>query len=161
MSDTDRFRMSLVEHLEELRKRIFIALGAFVVAFAICFIFKGQILAFLTGPLEGRKLVTLGPAESFMTTFKIAAYAAIGLAAPVIIYQIWAFVAPGLKKREKRLVLWATIFTSFLFFGGVAFCWYLVLPRGLDFLLNYEPDYFTQMPQASKYISFVAQRPAG
>lgn len=156
MSDnTDRFRMSLIEHLEELRKRIVYSLVALAVAFAACFALKDYLLGFLVGPLNGRQLITLAPAEAFMTAFKVAAYGAIIIAAPMIIYQIWAFVAPGLKAKEKKLVYTATIFTSLLFFGGVAFCWYLVLPRGLDFLLNYQSDYFAQQVQASKYFSFV------
>lgn len=148
--------MSLIEHLDELRKRIIISLIAIVLAMVFCFIFKGFILELLVKPIEGKELITLSPTESFMTVFKVVAYAGLIVASPVIIYQIWAFVAPGLKAKERRIVIFATLFTSLLFIGGVLFGWYFVLPRGLDFLLNYQSDIFNQQVQASKYFSFVA-----
>lgn len=146
----------MLQHLEELRKRIVISAVALAVGATVCFIFKGYLLEFLVAPLHGKQLITLAPAESFMTAFKVSVYSGVLLASPVIIYQIWAFVAPGLKTKEKRVTFFAAIFTSALFLGGVAFAWWLVLPRGLDFLLNYQSDYFNQQVQASKYFSFVA-----
>lgn len=148
--------MSIVEHLDELRKRIIISLVAIFVAMAGCFIFKGRLLNLMIEPIKGKELITLSPAESFMTVFKVVAYAGLIIASPVIIYQVWSFISPGLESKERRLVLFATIFTSILFIGGVAFGWLLVLPRGLDFLLNYQSDIFNQQVQASKYFSFVA-----
>lgn len=147
--------MSFVEHLEELRKRIIISMVALAVGTTACFIFKGRVLALLIEPLGGRRLITLAPAESFMTVFKVAAYGGLIAASPVIIYQIWAFVAPGLKTHERRSALLATILTSTLFFAGVVFAWFLVLPRGLDFLLSYESGTFDQQVQAARYFSFV------
>ncbi len=129
---------------------------AIAVGMAGCFIFKGRLLALLVKPLGGRHLITLTPTESFMTTFKVSAYAGLIVASPVVIYQIWAFVAPGLKAREKRVVYFATVFTSLLFLGGVAFSWFLVLPRALNFLLTYQSDFFNQQVQAATYFSFVA-----
>jgi sec-independent protein translocase protein TatC len=148
--------MSLIEHLDELRKRIIISVIAILVGMVGCFIAKSWILNLLIEPIGDKELITLSPTESFMTVFKVSAYAGMIVASPVIIYQIWAFVAPGLKSKEKRVVLYATIFTSLLFFGGVVFAWMFVLPRGLDFLLNYQSDIFNQQLQASKYFSFVA-----
>ena len=147
--------MSIIDHLEELRKRIIISAIALAVGATVCFIFKDHLLAFLVRPLNGRKLYAFAPAESFMTAFKVSVYAGVLLASPVIMYQIWAFVAPGLKTKEKRAIFFAAFFTTMLFLGGVAFCWWLVLPRGLDFLLNYQSDFFHQQVQASKYFSFV------
>ncbi len=148
--------MSLIGHLEELRKRIIISVVALAVGMAICFIFKSWLLQFMISPLGDKKLLTLSPTESFMTVFKVAAYGGMIIASPVIIYQIWAFVAPGLKTKEKRVVIFATLFTTILFLCGIAFAWYLVLPRGLGFLLNYEDQVFNQQVQASKYFTFVA-----
>jgi len=148
--------MSLVGHLEELRKRLMISIGALAVGMTVCFIFKGFLLDILIDPLGDRKLITLTPTESFMTVFKVAGYVGMMLVSPVIIYQIWAFVAPGLKSKEKHVILYAAIFTSILFLCGVAFAWYLVLPRALDFLLTYQGDFFNQQVQASTYFSFVA-----
>lgn len=157
MSETpnDNSRMSLIEHLEELRKRIIISAIALAVTTSVCFAFKGYLLEFLLSPLGDRELLTLGPTESFMTVFRVSFYAGLIIASPVIIYQIWVFVAPGLRKQERRALLFASLFTTVLFLGGVAFAWFLVLPRGLDFLLNYESDTFNQQVQAARYFSFV------
>jgi sec-independent protein translocase protein TatC len=147
--------MSLVEHLTELRKRIIYAVIALSVGMIGCFIVKGYLLELLKQPLNGRQLITLAPAESFMTVFKVVAIAGVVVASPVIIYQIWAFVAPGLKAKERHVILFAAAFTSLLFLGGVAFAWFLVLPRGLEFLLTYQEDIFNQEVQAAPYFSFV------
>lgn len=148
--------MSLIGHLEELRKRIIISFVALCVGMIICFVFKGFLLELLTSPLGDKKLITLSPTESFMTVFKVAGYAGMIVASPVIIYQIWAFVAPGLRSKEKRVIFFATFFTTLLFLAGVAFSWKFVLPRTLDFLLNYESDVFNQQVQSSQYFTFVA-----
>jgi sec-independent protein translocase protein TatC len=148
--------MSLIEHLEELRKRILISLAAITVGMVGCYIFKGWVLELLVDPLGDRELITLSPTESFMTVFKVAAYGGLIIASPVVIYQIWAFVRPGLRTKEQRVVLLATAVTSLLFLAGIVFAWLMVLPRGLDFLLNYEADFFNQQIQASRYFSFVA-----
>ena len=149
--------MSLIEHLDELRTRIIVSLIAFLVGFGICFVFRGHLLELLVDPLDGKKtLITLGPTEAFMTVFKVSAYCGLIISSPVLIYQIWAFVAPGLKNREKKLVIVATISTSILFFMGVAFAWIFVRPRVLGFLLTYGGDFFNQQVQAAKYFSFVA-----
>ena len=148
--------MSLIEHLDELRSRIVVSLIAFMIAFIGCFIFRGYLLELMVSPLNGRELITLSPTESFMTVFKVSAYCGMIVAAPVIIFEIWSFVSPGLKKKEKRVVIIASIFTTILFFIGVTFAWIFVMPRVLDFLLNYESDFFNQQLQANKYFSFVA-----
>jgi len=148
--------LSLIGHLEELRKRIIISLVALFVGMIICFIFKGFLLDLLIGPLGDKKLITLSPTESFMTVFKVAGYAGMIIASPVIIFQIWAFVAPGLRSKEKRVIYFATFFTSILFLAGVAFAWIIVLPRTLDFLLHYEENAFNQEVQSSQYFTFVS-----
>ena len=155
LADYRSFRMPLVEHLEELRKRIVISIVALGASATLCFIFKGYLLEFLVAPLHGKQLITLAPTESFMTAFKVSLYAGFLLASPVIIYEIWAFVAPGLKTKEKRVTILAAFFSSLLFLGGVAFCWWFVVPRALPFLLNYQSDYFHPQVQASKYFSFI------
>jgi len=148
--------MSLIGHLEELRKRLVISAFALAFGMVVCFIFKGYLLDLLVQPLGNRKLITLTPTESFMTVFKVSAYVGMILVSPIVIYQIWAFVAPGLKTKEKHVVLYAAIFTSILFLCGVVFAWFLVLPRALSFLLSYQDDFFNQQVQAATYFSFVA-----
>jgi len=152
---TKEYHMPLLEHLEELRKRIIRSIIALVLGVALAFGFKDYLLYILVVPLNGRELITLSPTESFMTTLKVAGYAGMILASPVIIYQIWAFMAPGLKSKEKRVIYFASFFTTILFLIGIVFAWYVVLPRGLDFLLNYQADYFNQQLQADQYFSFV------
>lgn len=154
--DNNDTPMSLIEHLEELRKRIIIAVIALAAGMTGSFIFQAPLLRLLMAPLGGKQLITLSPTESFMTVFKVAGYGGVIIASPVIIYQVWAFVAPGLRKKERRVIFFATLFTSLLFLAGIAFSWYLVLPKGLDFLLNYESEIFNQQIQASRYFSFVA-----
>ncbi|MHB1389619.1 MAG: twin-arginine translocase subunit TatC [Thermoleophilia bacterium] len=157
MSDkTNDSPMSLIEHLEELRKRIIISIIAIAVGMTVCYIFQAPLLRLLVMPLNGRELITLTPTESFMTVFKVAAYAGVVVASPVLIYQIWAFAAPGLRQRERRVILSATAFTTLLFLAGVVFAWYLVLPTGLNFLLSFESDFFNQQVQATPYFTFVA-----
>ncbi len=150
--------MSLVEHLDELRSRIIRSAFALVIGVTICFIFRGYLLDLLIDPLAGsdKQLITLAPTESFMTVLKVALYCGLIIASPFIIFQIWLFVAPALKKKEKRIVFIGATVTSILFLVGVVFAWFFVLPRVLDFLLNYESDFFNQQLQASKYFSFVS-----
>jgi sec-independent protein translocase protein TatC len=148
--------MSLIEHLEELRKRIIRSIIALTAGVILAFAFKSYLLQILVAPLNGRELITLSPTESFMTVLKVAGYAGMILASPVIIFQIWAFVAPGLKSKERRVIYFASFFTTVLFLVGIFFAWYMVLPRGLDVLLNYQGDYFNQHLQADQYFSLVS-----
>src|SRR5262249_17796574 len=99
-------RLTLVEHLDELRTRIIVSVGAFVVAFALCFWQNSTLLDIATQPLPaGKEPITFGVAEPFTTTVTISAYAALVIALPVILYQAYAFVLPALTTREKRVVV--------------------------------------------------------
>src|SRR5882724_12911151 len=99
-------RLTLVEHLDELRTRIVISIVAFSVAFALCFWQNGRLLDIANGPLPGNKTpITFGVAEPFTTTVTISAYAAIVISLPVILYQVYAFALPALTTREKRVVV--------------------------------------------------------
>lgn len=148
--------MSLIDHLDELRSRIIKSAIAIAVCFGVCFAFRGFIFEHLLIPLHGKELITLSPTETFMTVFKVTAYCGVIVASPYLIYQIWAFVAPGLHKKEKKTILISAGSTSILFLMGIAFCWFFVMPRVLDFLLNYESDFFNSQVQAAKYFSFAA-----
>ena len=107
-------------------------------------------------PLGDKKLITLSPTESFMTVFKVVGYAGMIIASPVIIYQIWAFVAPGLKTKEKRVVMFSTVFTTILFSAVSLLPGTWCCPGGSTSLLSYEDEVFNQQVQASKYFTFVA-----
>ena len=150
-------RLTLVEHLDELRTRIFIAGGALLFAAALCFWQNHTLLEIANGPLPaGFEPVTLSPAEPFLTTITLSLYGAILLAMPVILYQVYAFALPAFSPTEKRVVLPLLLMVPFLFIGGVVFAYYVVTPAAVDFLLNFNSDEFNIQVRAREYYSFFA-----
>jgi sec-independent protein translocase protein TatC len=148
-------RLTLVEHLDELRTRIIISIVAFSVAFALCFWQNSRLLDIANGPLPGdRTPITFGVAEPFTTTVTISAYAALVLALPVILYQAYAFVLPALTTREKRVVVPFLIMVPALFVAGVVFGYFVVLPAATKFLLNFNDNQFNIQVRARDYYSF-------
>jgi sec-independent protein translocase protein TatC len=150
-------RLSVVDHLDELRSRVIVSLAAFGVALALCFWQNHLILSLVNRPLHGRRPITLGPAEPFTTTFRLAAYAAILLTLPVLLYQAYAFVLPALTKRERRLTTPLILMVPALFLAGVAFGYLLVLPAALKFLLHFNSHEFNVQIRAADYYSFASQ----
>jgi sec-independent protein translocase protein TatC len=151
--------VTLVEHLDELRSRILISMLAIGVAFAGCYVFNDDILRWLAQPLpEARegKLVTLGVTEPFFTTIKVVFVAAFVIALPVVLWQLWSFLAPAFEEHQQRVVAICVFIASALLAGGIAFGYYIVLPRALDFLTNYNEDLFDVQTRASYYYTFVA-----
>jgi sec-independent protein translocase protein TatC len=150
-------RLTVVEHLDELRWRLIISLATFTVALALCFWQNHFILDLLDNPLPGnQKPLTLGVAEPFMTTLTVSAYAAILLSLPMILYQLYAFVLPAFSPSERRVALPLLLMVPFLFIGGVVFAYYVVLPAAVKFLLNFNDDQFNVQIRARDYYSFVA-----
>jgi sec-independent protein translocase protein TatC len=148
-------RLTLVEHLDELRTRIIISVAAFVVAFALCFWQNGTLLDIANAPLPGNKEpITFGVAEPFTTTVTISAYAAIVLSLPVILYQAYAFALPALTDREKRVVVPFLLMVPLLFVAGVVFGYFVVLPAATKFLLNFNDHQFNIQIRAKDYYSF-------
>ena len=148
---------TLVEHLDELRSRLIICLVAIVPAFAITFAFHEQIMEWLTGPLpDDRKLVTLGVTEPFTTSVKVSLIAALALALPVLLWQVWAFLAPAVSPHFERIVLGFVLLATALFVAGVAFMYVIVLPRALDFLTSYDDELYDIQIRASYYYTFAA-----
>lgn len=148
---------TLVEHLGELRGRIVIALVAIGVAFAVAFAFHGRLVNWLTAPLpNGRSLVTFGVMEPFTTSIKVSFYAAAALALPVVLYQLWSFLAPAVDRSVQRVVAVFVALATILFACGVAFSYYIALPRALDFLVNYDSNLYDIQIRASYYYSFVS-----
>ena len=130
--------MPLLEHLEELRQRLFKAFAALVVGTGISFIFAGQLVDLLAAPLGGRKaLVSIEVTENMAIFMRVSMLSGFVLAMPVIVYQIVRFVLPGLTDREKRWLLLGVPFASLLFFVGVFFTWRIMLPAALPFLINF------------------------
>jgi sec-independent protein translocase protein TatC len=148
---------SLVEHLGELRARLVIALSAIAVAFVVAFAFHTYLLDWLTRPLpDDKELLTLSVTEPFFTAVKVSMYAAFALALPVVLYQLWSFLAPAMEENSQRIVSVFVTIASLLFAAGVAFGYFVVLPRALSFLVNFDDQFFNTQVRASYYFSFVS-----
>lgn len=164
--ESDSSEMSLVDHLEELRWRIFKSIIAIVVGAVIAFIFRDQLMLFLQAPLpkeanalynhgQGGKLVITGIAEGFTVFLKVSFVAGVILALPVILYQTWAFIAPGLYEHEKRHAVPFIFIGIVLFAVGIALG-YIVLRYPIDWLVNFASGSFTELVTADSYFGFVA-----
>ena len=148
---------TLVEHLDELRSRLIIALLAIVPAFLLAFALHEHIMDWLTGPLpDDRRLVTLGVTEPFTTSVKVSLLAGLALALPVLLWQVWAFLAPAVEPHFQRIVLTFIVLATALFAAGVVFMYYVVLPRALDFLTSYDEELYDIQIRASYYYNFAA-----
>ena len=147
-------RLSLVEHLDELRTRLVIAAGSFVVALALCFWQNHQLLKIVNDPLGRRQPITLGVTEPFMTTLTVAAYAALLISMPIILYEIYAFVLPAFSPGERKVALPLLLMVPFLFIGGVVFAYFVVVPAALRFLLHFNENQFNLQIRARDYYSF-------
>jgi sec-independent protein translocase protein TatC len=149
-------RLSVVEHLDELRTRIIISATAFGVALGLCFWQNHLILRIVNHPLGSHhKPTTFGVAEPFTTTLTVSAYAAILIALPVVLYQLYAFVLPAFSPNERRVALPLMLMVPFLFIGGAAFGYFVVIPAALKFLLHFNTDQFHIQIRARDYYSFV------
>jgi sec-independent protein translocase protein TatC len=146
----------LVEHLDELRTRLFVSLGALVVGTAVAYGFHRHLLGWLNGPLPAarRPPITFGVAEPFTTSLKVSVYAGLALALPVILWQLWSFLAPAFDRAAQRAVPAFVGFATALFAGGVAFGYYVALPAALSFLTNYDSQIYNIQVRASDYYSF-------
>ncbi len=146
----------LVDHLGELRTRLVICLLALATGFAVAYGFHHQLIDWLNQPLpEGRgKPVTFGVAEPFMTSLKVSLFAGFALALPVVLWQVWAFLAPAFGKHTERVLVGFVAFASVLFAGGVAFGYSLALPAAVRFLTNYDSEIYNIQIRASSYYSF-------
>ena len=158
MSDQESF----MSHLIELRQRLVRAVGTVLVLFLV-FIFwpgSGRIYDFLAAPLmtalpEGAKMIATGVITPFMVPMKVTALAAFVVALPYVLYQAWAFVAPGLYEHEKKLALPLVVASSVLFLAGMAFCYYIVFGRVFAFIHDFAPKSITPAPDIEAYFSFV------
>ncbi len=148
--------LELVDHLDELRARLIVALGAVAVSFAIAYAFHGRLIDWLNQslPAAHRHPVTFGVAEPFLTSLKISLVAAVGLALPVLLWQIWSFLAPAFDERAQRAVAGFTVFATALFVGGVTFGKALALPAALKFLTSYDDQHYHILIRAQDYYSF-------
>jgi len=147
----------VVEHLSELRHRVFVALLALVPAFAIAFAFHHRLIDWLTKPLpDDKQLVTLGVTEPFTTAVKVSLLAALAIALPLLLWQLWAFLAPAVEEGIQRVITIYVVLATALFAGGVAFAYFVVMPKALEFLTNFDDDLYQEQIRASYYLSFAA-----
>lgn len=151
----DEAEMSLFDHLEELRWRIFYALIAVVVGITGCFIAVKPIVQLLEVPAQGVKFLQLAPGEFFFVSFKVAGYSGLVVASPFILYQIIQFVLPGLTRRERRLIGPVIIGSTFLFAAGLVFAYLLLIPAALNFFINYGEGVVEQLWSIDRYFEFV------
>ncbi|MBW4658996.1 MAG: twin-arginine translocase subunit TatC [Drouetiella hepatica Uher 2000/2452] len=151
----DEAEMSLFDHLEELRLRIFYGLAAVVVGVVICFIFVNPIVELLEVPAKGAKFLQLAPGEYFFVSIKVAAYSGILVASPFILYQIVQFVVPGLTRRERRLLAPIVFGSTILFVAGLAFAYVALIPAALNFFVNYGEGVVEQLWSIERYFEFV------
>jgi sec-independent protein translocase protein TatC len=155
-------RLSIVDHLDELRSRLIISVLAFCVAWALTAWQNHLVLEIVNAPLpkgpNGHQIqpITLGPTEAFTTTLMNAAYFALIVSAPVILYEIYAFVLPAFSPSERRVATPLLILVPILFIAGVVFCYFVVLTPALHFLLNFNADEFNTQVRAKDYYSFVS-----
>jgi sec-independent protein translocase protein TatC len=149
-------RLSVVDHLDELRSRLIICAVAFCVAWALTAWQNHLVLEIINAPLPNDiEPITLGPAEAFYSTLTNAAYVALLISLPVILYQIYAFLLPAFSPTEKRVALPLMLMIPVLFIAGVVFCYFIVLTPAMQFLLNFNADEFNTQVRARDYYSFV------
>lgn len=151
----DEVEMSLFDHLEELRQRIFYALIAVVLGIIGCFIFVRPIVQILETPAQGVKFLQIAPGEFFFVSIKVAGYSGILVASPFIIYQVVQFVLPGLTRRERRLIAPIVLGSSLLFFLGLFFSYIALVPAALNFFISYGGDVVEQAWSIEKYFELV------
>ncbi len=147
--------MSLFDHLEELRMRIFYALIAVGVGMIGCFIIVKPLVRWLEVPAEGVKFLQLAPGEFFFVSIKVAGYSGLLLASPFILYQIIQFVLPGLTRQERRLLGPVVLGSSVLFFAGIGFSYYALIPAALKFFIAYGAEVVEQAWSIDRYFEFV------
>jgi sec-independent protein translocase protein TatC len=153
-SDADETPMTLLDHLNELRIRLFRALIALVIGVLLSVAFTDELLKYLIKPY-GTELQVLGPTESVVIYFRVALLAGAIFAMPYVTLQLFLFVAPGLTRKEKRWIYLALPATTGLFLCGVGFAWFIMIPTALDFLRNFEGDVFQAGWTADRYIAFL------
>ncbi len=165
MSDTDvepeedLAEGTLLSHLVELRSRLFKVFGSVFLVFLLMVPFSRQVFDFVATPLTrfvpGGELQSIGPVTPLTATISLSFYLSLFLAMPIILYQVWAFVAPGLYKKEKHFAFPLLASSIVLFYGGLAFAYYIVFPLIFGFVATFTPDMVEWKPDMAEYISFV------
>ncbi|MDD2389768.1 MAG: twin-arginine translocase subunit TatC [Desulfobacterales bacterium] len=155
----DAEKLPFTSHLDELRHRLIVSFIAVGVGFALSYGFKEKLFEILTHPLvsvmkTGDTLIFTGLPEAFFTYLKVSFLSGLMLAAPVILYQFWMFIAPGLYKKERSVLYPIVILSSFFFIGGALFGYFIVFPFGFEFFLSFSTEFIKPMPSMKEYLSF-------
>ncbi len=158
MTDPNEDKMPLTAHLEELRKRLVRSLIAVGIAFLACFFFKEELFGIVARPLigvlpPGSHLIYTGLPEAFFTYIKVSFYAGLFVASPVVLYQVWKFISPGLYPGERKFVAPFVATSTLLFVGGVSFGYFLVLPSAYKFFLDFSTDFLKPMLSMREYLT--------
>lgn len=149
-------RLTLVEHLDELRARLIVCIVVFGVALALCFWQNHLLLEIAQGPLpdDRDELITFGVTEPFTTTLTVSAYGAVVLALPIVLWQLYAYVLPAFSEAERRVILPILLLFPILFVAGIVFAYFVVMPAALRFLLDFNDGQFNIQLRARDYYSF-------
>jgi sec-independent protein translocase protein TatC len=158
----DEKKISFTAHLDELRRCLIVCFVAVGIGFALSYGFKEKLFQILTRPLigvmqTGDKLIFTGLPEAFFTYLKVAFLSGLILAAPVIFYEFWMFVAPGLYKKEKRLMVPIVFLSTLFFVGGSFFGYFIVFPYGFKFFLGFASETIQPLPSMREYLSFASK----
>lgn len=151
----DDVEMSLFDHLDELRQRLFYSLAAVAVSAIACFAGVRPLVAFLERPAQGIRFLQLSPGEFFFVSIKVAGYSGLLLASPIILYHIIRFVLPGLTRRERRILTPVVLGSSVLFWAGLGFAYWLLIPAALNFFASYGADVVEQIWSIERYFEFI------
>ena len=149
---------TLVEHLDELRSRVIVILLTLAVSTAVTFAFHAHLIRWLNHalPSDRRQLVTFAVAEPFVTSLMVSLYAAVVISLPILLWQVWAFFAPAFQRHTQRSFAVLVLLATLLALGGLAFGYFVVLPRALHFLTNYDSNLYTIRIRARDYYSFAS-----
>jgi sec-independent protein translocase protein TatC len=148
---------TLVEHLDELRTRLFVCLGALLIGLIVAYVFHDHLIHWLNRPLpQGRvgRPITFGVAEPFLTSFKISLYAGFLLALPVILWQAWSFLAPAFEEGNQRRIIWFVLLATALLVAGIVFGYFVALPAAVHYLTNYDKNLYDIRIRARDYYAF-------
>jgi len=159
--NSEAAKMPLTQHLEELRHRLLVCLLSVGVAFIVCYVFSGKLFEILMKPWieampEGQtaKLIYTAPHEAFFTYMKVAFISGVLVSMPIIIWQIWKFIAPGLYENEKRYMVPVIFFSGVCFMAGALFGYFVVFPAGFKFFASFASEYISPMIKTDEYLSF-------
>jgi sec-independent protein translocase protein TatC len=159
-SDQDK-KMSFIGHLEELRHRIIVCVIAVAIGVAVCYPIKEWLFQILMRPLKtvmapGDKMIFTGLTEAFFCYLKTALLGGLLLALPVIMYQMWCFIAPGLYAKERRFILPLVLLSCLFFIGGALFAYFIILPFAFKYLLSFRSEVILALPSMKEYFTLAS-----